>query len=419
MNILITGASGLIGRATLDALLAAGHHVHAVCRQPPIDTRRNVIWHAADITSLQTEDWLALLDDVTLVINAVGIFREAGAQTFAALHTDAAITLFDACVLSGVDRLIQISALGAAAANTSYARSKGLADAALRTLPLDAIVIRPSLVYADQGRSSELFRQMAAWPVLVVPQDAGAVQAIHLDDLTAAIVRIVEHPKPASLPRILPAVGPTPLAWADYLQALRQGMGLPAAPVWKLGCAWLDAAAQIAEKLPNSLLSRDSLRMLRAGSCADASAIQALIDKPLRPPHQFAQAAHAAQAGWAICQPLLRLSLAFVWLWTAYVSLAYPAAGFALLHEMGLPATWHWSALALGSGLDALFGLLTLARPSRRLWLAQIALIGGYSLLITLFLPAWWLHPFGAVSKNLPMLAVLLALIILPRSSKN
>jgi hypothetical protein len=60
--------------------------------------------------------------------------------------------------------------------------------------------------------------------------------------------------------------------------------------------------------------------------------------------------------------------------------------------------------------MDLLLGLLTVAAPARwrrGVWLAQIALIGGYTVLITFFLPEYWLHPYGPITKNLPILALI------------
>ena len=47
------------------------------------------------------------------------------------------------------------------------------------------------------------------------------------------------------------------------------------------------------------------------------------------------------------------------------------------------------------------------ARWRRGVWLAQLALIAGSTLLITLFLPEYWLHPYGPISKNLPVAAAI------------
>jgi hypothetical protein len=72
-----------------------------------------------------------------------------------------------------------------------------------------------------------------------------------------------------------------------------------------------------------------------------------------------------------------------------------------------VPEVLRWPALSTGITLDALFGLMTLWRPSRRLWQAQFLVVLAYSALLTMGAPHWWLHPFGPLSKNLPILALL------------
>ena len=48
-RVLVTGATGFIGRHTLRPLLEAGHEVHAVARRPPSVDEPAVRWHVADL----------------------------------------------------------------------------------------------------------------------------------------------------------------------------------------------------------------------------------------------------------------------------------------------------------------------------------------------------------------------------------
>jgi hypothetical protein len=118
----------------------------------------------------------------------------------------------------------------------------------------------------------------------------------------------------------------------------------------------------------------------------------------------------------------LRGTLAAVWLWTAIVSLwLYPQAdSLALLSRAGVPAPLALPALWLASALDGLLGLLTLAPLPRRarlaLWASQAMLVAGYSVIISLRLPEFWLHPYGPLIKNLPLLGVLWLLWTLDRA---
>lgn len=113
--------------------------------------------------------------------------------------------------------------------------------------------------------------------------------------------------------------------------------------------------------------------------------------------------------------PLLRLSLAVVWLVTAWVSLfVFPVwDSLRMLARVGVPG-WSAPVLLVGAAaLDALLGILTLLRPARALWWAQLTLIAFYSAVIAWRLPEMWAHPFGPLLKNLPIAAILIVLLAL------
>lgn len=105
----------------------------------------------------------------------------------------------------------------------------------------------------------------------------------------------------------------------------------------------------------------------------------------------------------------LRLSLVFVWLWTAVVSVwEVQGQSRALLVAGGVSDTAMANALVLaGAALDATLGLWLLLRPSRPAYLLAWATMVVMTLVATLLSPDLWLHPLGPLSKNIPMAVVL------------
>ncbi len=106
---------------------------------------------------------------------------------------------------------------------------------------------------------------------------------------------------------------------------------------------------------------------------------------------------------------LMRCTLATVWVVSGVLSLGiFPQReSFELLGNVGLHGDVALIALYGSATLDMMLGLLSLAHPSAMLWRAQATLVIAYSIIITLFLPWYWLHPFGPVLKNLPILLLL------------
>jgi uncharacterized protein YbjT (DUF2867 family) len=422
--VLLTGASGFIGRHLSAALLAAGHEVVCAVRDPArharTDTRMRCI--AADFTrDTDPAVWRPRLAGVDAVINAVGIVRERGAQTFETIHDKAPRALFAACAQSGVQLVLQVSALGADdRAESRYHRSKKAADDFLASLPLASIILQPSLVYGADGTSARLFATLASLPLIAVPGGGvQMVQPLHIDDTIAAVMALLERSatRDKHCTRV-PLVGPAPLTLKNFLATLRQGMGLR--PAWFLAVPMplMRLTARVARLLPGSLLEPETLRMLERGNTGDPATITALLGKPPRAPEQFiapqekAALRRQAKLNWLL--PMLRMSIAVVWIATGLVSLGlYPVAdSYALLARTGITGAFAPVMLYGAALLDFAFGIATLAMKKRRaLWLAQIALIVFYTVVISFRLPEFWLHPYGPLLKNLPMLAALWLLL--------
>lgn len=106
---------------------------------------------------------------------------------------------------------------------------------------------------------------------------------------------------------------------------------------------------------------------------------------------------------------LIRYALAAVWLVTGILVLGvYPKEeSLSLLARVGLSGLPATAALYLAALLDILLGVLTLLMRSRLLWILQAVLILGYSIIISICLPEFLLHPFGPILKNIPILVML------------
>lgn len=102
-------------------------------------------------------------------------------------------------------------------------------------------------------------------------------------------------------------------------------------------------------------------------------------------------------------------SLSFVWVFTGLTSLFFsPQIGYDILassHIIGLSAD---IAVYSGGALDILLGLWLLTGKRIKLCcLCQIAVIVTYTVLLTVIDASFWLHPFGPLTKNLPIMVLI------------
>jgi uncharacterized protein YbjT (DUF2867 family) len=273
MNILLVGASGFVGQNLTAGLTRAGNTVRPVSRR-----------HGVDLSAMcSPPDWHGLLDGVDAVINAAGIIGEHRGQRFDVLHTAAPLALFRACEQLGVRRVVQISALGAdGTALSAFHRTKRAADDGLLQLDLDAVVVRPSLVYGPGGRSASMLMGLSTWPFIPVLETGQQwLQPVHISDVVAVVLRGLSH-NPAQ--RVLDVVGPCTLTFADWMQTLRQAQGRAAGRLWHvpyrlaLSMAWFGQAL-------DPLLAPDNVRMLRAGYRANGKPVEDFLGRPLLSPN--------------------------------------------------------------------------------------------------------------------------------------
>jgi uncharacterized protein YbjT (DUF2867 family) len=420
MRVLVAGGEGFIGRYIVVALRAAGHEVVSGARRPvggssiPCDFSRD----------LDPGVWASRLQGFDVVVNAVGILRESGANTFERIHVSGPKALFEGCVLAGVRRVVHISALGSVEVG-EYLASKYRGDAQLAELDLDWTILRPSLVYSASGSygGTSLLRAMAALPGVVVVPSGGqqTVQPIRAEDLAAAVVGLVD--KKVAVRETVLAVGPDQIRLLEYLKTVRRWLEVPDAVVVRIPAGISHLVAWIGERSSDGPLGLTMWRMLQVGNVAPPGWVQVMAElcgrMPLSVSEAFAEVPSFVQDRWHarlyFLGPTLRIALGLVWVASAAVGFLTPLAqDRALFAAAGIsggaavPLVWLGSAVDLVLGVGALVGW-------RIQWVAALMLASlvVYTIFVGIAYPSAWIEPFGGLLKNLPLMPAVLIMGIL------
>jgi len=415
MRVLVTGAYGLIGGACVARLYAAGHDVVAAGRNIRSARRRFPFaqWVAADFNKLEDAPaWLPLLQGIDAVVNCVGVLQDGLRDDVRRVQLDGTKALFHGCVCASVKRVIHISAIGAEPDGPSeFSRSKAGAEAYLRELPLDWVILRPALVLgpAVYGGTA-LLRGLAAFPGVVPVVHADArMQVIGLDDLTETVARAlmpgtsartvwdVAHPQVHRLPDIVTAIR----GWLGF--APRRVLALPDA-LAKIVAWFADALGWLGWRSP---ARSTSLAQLTAGVIGDPARWMAETGITPKSLDQILAARPAGvQDRWFarlyLLKPLAILGLALAILVPSAEQLA---AVLGLRSNIARPTFLGaaWSVIAL------LAGLSLFVRPAVRC--ALIVLLAAALVQIADHIMRPWIYflgPLDFVAFKLPMVLLIL-----------
>jgi uncharacterized protein YbjT (DUF2867 family) len=422
-TVLVLGGNGFIAGYLIAALRRRGWRVLRGVRDRGRALRDDE--RLCDFAAMTApQQWRDALDGVDAVVNAAGILRETGRQTFDAIHVDGPLALARACVDAGTRRFVQISALGLPA-DGAFIASKHRFDEALLALPLSAVALRPSVVYSATGSygGTSMLRALSALPFAhALPGDGRwPIQPIAAEDLGELVARAVDN----DVRGIFEVGGPEVMRLRDYQGAWRAWLRIPGSRAVAVPEALVGLQVKLGEWLGKGPMGETMWRMLRRGNVVAADALPALrerFDFAPRPLHE-ALAAHPSQvqdrwqAQLYFLAPLLKAGVVALWLLSAWAGFATPTADIE-----ALAADSSLAALALApatlaratAGLDLLLALWLLAGRKPQ-WCIALMLLSvlTYTLVFGALLPVLWLDPLGGLAKNLALLPALAVLWVL------
>jgi nucleoside-diphosphate-sugar epimerase len=283
MKILITGGTGLIGQAAVEALHARGHSLRILSRGAAEEeaTDRIEYWPAS-VTDVAALAGAAAGCDV--VLHIAGIVAETPPDlTFQSVNIDGTQNIVREADINGVRRFVYVSSFGADTGTSDYHKSKHEAERIARTFPRDVVITRPGNVYGPGDEViSALVKMVRALPVVpLIDEGDQEFQPVWHEDIGEALANIIQSDRPANEP--LNLLGPDVVTLNRLLDIMGEITGqTPTRVPLPSGIAGMAAkfAAKAGIDIP---LKPDVLQMLLDGNTlrpGETNALLAYVEKP-------------------------------------------------------------------------------------------------------------------------------------------
>ena len=240
------------------------------------------------------------------------------------------------------------------------------------------------------------------------------LQPISIADVTKAVLVSIDRSEVVG--RRINLVGAECLTLKNYLQVLSKWLGRSRFLTVHIPYGLAAPLASLSGIFVNMPLNRQAVLMLKdARRYNDKEGADSLGFAPEGLSRYLSRNPATQQVrtatGLYFLGPLLRMSLAFMWILAGIVSLFfYPVdQSLTLLAKLGFTGGMGLVALYGAALLDIFIGLSLLVRFwINRIAMLQLALICVYTLALSWVVPDMWADPFGPLAKNVPIIAAIL-----------
>jgi NADH dehydrogenase len=272
-RVFVTGATGFVGRAVIQALRTERYGVRCLVRrgsERDLQGLEAIERVEGDVLAPETlERGMAGCDTV---VHLVGIIREqpAGLRTFERLHTQATINVLAAATAAGVRRYLHMSALGSRPhARSRYHQTKWAGEEAVRSSPIPWTIFRPSIIY---GRGDEFVNLLAGmiqrYPIVpVIGSGLQRLQPVPREHVAAGFARAAGMD--TTVKQTYDVVGPDAVTMLRLLDLIGEALGRSRVRKAHVPLGLVRPLARVLHRLPAFPLTPDQLLMLEEDNVGD------------------------------------------------------------------------------------------------------------------------------------------------------
>ena len=282
MHVVVAGGNGFVGTNLVTELADRGHEVTVLARNPDAaELPAGVDTVSGDVTAYDSIETAVEGQDVVVNLVALSpLFKpKGGDEMHDEVHRHGTENLIRAAESGGVERFVQMSALGADPdGSTAYIRAKGQAEDHVRESDLDWVIVRPSVVFGEGGEFvsfTKKLKGMFAPGVPVYPLPGGGktrFQPIHVDDLVGMLAEMVDDD--AHVGGTYELGGPEQLTLREITNMVYDAAGKSVSIV-SVPMPLAGVGLTLGGKLPGFPMGADQYRSLRFDNTTDDNDIEA------------------------------------------------------------------------------------------------------------------------------------------------
>jgi uncharacterized protein YbjT (DUF2867 family) len=275
MLVLVSGATGFVGRRVAHELLSRDYTVRALVHRRPAegvlpDSVEVVQGSVTDPPSLQ-----AAAQGCDAVIHMVAVIRKRGPNPFEKINVEGALSMARAATSTEVQRFVHVSALGAQNNDQyPYLLSKWKGEEAVKSVGIPYVITRFSIIFGEGDEfTNSLAGLVKAFPIVpVAGSGKNKFQPIHVDDAARCIVQSLEAPELTG--QTLELGGPQHLTYDGIINVISKTLR-KRRPKLHIPVALMKPMAALMELVtPRAPVTPDQLDMLPVPNFTELDSVQ-------------------------------------------------------------------------------------------------------------------------------------------------